>query len=134
MPASSPTITILGLGPGRFDDLTLSARTLLEQAARNKQTVYFRTLIHPTVEPLQEAIPNLHIESVDALYDESADWDTLYQQISDKICALAARDAVKHAVGHGRAGAWQAPATHDVVDVGGSDDGDLGSGRHRPGC
>ena len=99
---TTPTaITILGLGPGRYDDLTLQAHMLLEQAARDRQTVYFRTLIHPTVEPIRQAIPNLHLESFDSLYDESADWGSLYQHIADKVCSLAAQQPVIYAVpGH----------------------------------
>jgi tetrapyrrole methylase family protein / MazG family protein len=99
---TTPTaITILGLGPGRYDDLTLQAHTLLEQAAGDRQTVYFRTLIHPTVEPIRQAIPNLCIESFDTLYDESADWGSLYQQIAEKICSLAAQHPLIYAVpGH----------------------------------
>ena len=99
---TTPTaITILGLGPGRYDDLTLQAHALLEQAARDRQTVYFRTLIHPTVEPIRQAIPNLRIESFDPLYDESADWSSLYQQIAEKVCSLAAQQPVIYAVtGH----------------------------------
>ena len=85
----STAITILGLGPGRWDDLTLQARTLLGEAASNNTTVYFRTLIHPTVEPLRREIPNLCMESFDSFYDESTSWDTLYQRIAEKICTLA---------------------------------------------
>jgi tetrapyrrole methylase family protein/MazG family protein len=82
-------ITILGLGPGRRDDLTLQAHALLEQAASDNTMVYFRTLIHPTVEPLKQAIPNLHIVSFDSFYDESTSWDTLYQRIAEELCVLA---------------------------------------------
>lgn len=95
------SITILGLGPGRWDDLTLQARTLLEQAASNNTTVYFRTLIHPIIEPLKQAIPNLRLESFDSFYDESGDWSTLYPRIAEKICSLAAQQPVLYAVpGH----------------------------------
>jgi MazG family protein len=87
--ATSTAITILGLGPGRWEDLTLQARALLEQAASNNTIVYFRTLIHPTVEPLKQEIPNLRIASFDSFYDESTSWDTLYQRIAQEICTLA---------------------------------------------
>src|SRR5258708_13060034 len=98
----STAITILGLGPGRWDDLTLQVRTLLGEAASNNTTVYLRTLVHPTVEPLRREIPNLRVESFDSFYDESASWDTLYQRIAEKICALAEqRPPVLYAVpGH----------------------------------
>jgi len=42
-------ITILGLGPGRWTDLTLQAHNALSQAAKDQRTVYFRTLIPTTV-------------------------------------------------------------------------------------
>src|SRR6266566_6421811 len=85
----STAIIIVGLGPGRWDDLTLQARALLEQAASDNTTVYFRTLIHPTVEPLKQEIPDLRITSFDSFYDESTSWDTLYQSIAEEICTLA---------------------------------------------
>ena len=85
----STAITILGLGPGRWDDLTLQARALLEQAASDNKTVFFRTLIHPIVKPLNQEIPNLRITSFDSFYDEVISWDTLYQRIAQEICTLA---------------------------------------------
>jgi tetrapyrrole methylase family protein/MazG family protein len=95
------TITIVGLGPGAIEDLTLGARALFAQAAEGSQIVYFRTLVHPTVEPLQRDLPTLQIESFDRLYDESADWSTLYQQIAEEICIQAIRQPVIYAVpGH----------------------------------
>jgi tetrapyrrole methylase family protein / MazG family protein len=87
--AISEAITILGLGPGCWDDLTLQARTLLERAASDNRTVFFRTLIHPIVEPLKKEIPNLHITSFDSFYDETTSWDMLYQRIAQEICTLA---------------------------------------------
>jgi tetrapyrrole methylase family protein / MazG family protein len=98
---TSTTITILGLGPGSVSDLTLQAYNLLQEAAHNGQTVYFRTLIHPTVDALKQDIPDLQIASFDQLYDESADWGALYQQIAEKVCALATQQSVIYAVpGH----------------------------------
>ncbi|QBD81061.1 nucleoside triphosphate pyrophosphohydrolase [Ktedonosporobacter rubrisoli] len=98
---TTTSITILGLGPGSFNDLTLQARALLAQAAQDKQTVYFRTIIHPTVEVLRSELPTLHIESFDQLYDTSADWTTLYSQIAEEVCTLAAQQPIIYAVpGH----------------------------------
>ena len=94
-------ITILGLGPGAIQDVTLQARALLAQAAEQQKTVYFRTIIHPMVEPLQAEIPTLHITSFDSLYEESADWSTLYQRIADEVCTRAAEHPIIYAVpGH----------------------------------
>jgi tetrapyrrole methylase family protein / MazG family protein len=86
---TSTAITILGLGPGRWEDLTIEARALLEQAATNPKTVFFRTLIHPIIEPLKHKIPGLRITSFDSFYNEATNWDTLYQRIAQEICTLA---------------------------------------------
>ncbi len=86
---TATAITILGLGPGRWEDLTLQARALLEQAASDKNPVFFRTLIHPIIEQLKHEIPDLRITSFDSFYDEATDWDTLYQRIAQKICTQA---------------------------------------------
>ncbi|MFL5629138.1 MAG: nucleoside triphosphate pyrophosphohydrolase [Ktedonobacteraceae bacterium] len=95
------SITVVGLGPGQWSDLTLQAHAVLAEAEAGRQTVYFRTLIHPTVAPLKAAMPRLNIASFDHLYDESSDWDTLYRQISEKICTLAAQHPVIYVVpGH----------------------------------
>ena len=95
------SITIVGLGPGQWSDLTLEAYRVLAQAASEEQAVYFRTLIHPTIERLNVELPGLRCESFDRLYDESNDWETLYQQIAEELCNLAAEQAVIYAVpGH----------------------------------
>jgi tetrapyrrole methylase family protein/MazG family protein len=94
-------ITIVGLGPGRWDDLTLQSRDCFAQAEQAGDTIYFRTLIHPTVEPLRQAFPVLRIESFDAYYEESPEWGTLYQRIAEQVCALAAHQPIIYAVpGH----------------------------------
>jgi tetrapyrrole methylase family protein/MazG family protein len=107
MPAS---ITIVGLGPGQLTDLTVSAHTVLEQAAASGQHVYFRTTIHPIVTPLREILPTLQIESFDRLYDASEKWDTLYAEIAEKLCTLAVQQPVVYAVpGHPLVGEASVP-------------------------
>jgi len=86
---SSTAITILGLGPGRWEDLTLQAQAALEQAAKDQNTIFFRTIIHPIIEPLKQALPDLHITSFDPLYDEATNWDMLYRRIAEEICMQA---------------------------------------------
>nr|MBA2680100.1 MazG family protein [Ktedonobacteraceae bacterium] len=94
-------ITIVGLGPGSIDDLTLEASRVLTQAASAGQTIYFRTTIHPTVEVLKHDIPDVRIESFDRLYDESENWTTLYQQIAEELCEFATQGPIIYAVpGH----------------------------------
>src|SRR5947209_4436828 len=94
-------ITIVGLGPGKWSDLTLQVYTLLQQAAAHHQSVYFRTTIHPTIDRLKIELPMLPMESFDRLYDESSDWDTLYQRIAEELCTLGVQEPVIYAVpGH----------------------------------
>jgi tetrapyrrole methylase family protein/MazG family protein len=94
-------ITIIGLGPGRWDDLTLAAQACFAQAEQTGAPVYFRTYIHPTVEPLRQAFPNLRCESFDSFYEESDDWTTLYQRMAQHVCELAAQQPLLYAVpGH----------------------------------
>jgi len=85
----STAINILGLGPGHWEDLTIEARAVLEQAATDQKTVFFRTLIHPIIEPLRHEIPDLHITSFDSFYDEATNWETLSQEIAQEICIQA---------------------------------------------
>src|SRR5437588_11038500 len=95
------SITIVGLGPGEWHDLTLQAYTILARAAAEGQTVYFRTLIHPTVERLRAEITGLRCESFDHYYDESQNWETLYQQIAEEVCTLAeAQPGICAVAGH----------------------------------
>ncbi len=94
-------ITIIGLGPGRWDDLTLAAQACFAQAARAGTPVYFRTYIHPTVEPLLQAFPNVRCASFDTFYEESDDWATLYSRMAHQICELGAQQPLLYAVpGH----------------------------------
>jgi tetrapyrrole methylase family protein/MazG family protein len=96
-----PAITILGLGPGSWDDVTIQARAIFARAAREGIPVYARTLVHPTIEPLQSELPNLPMRSFDDMYDESDDWEKLYQNITATLCEAAARQPVIYAVpGH----------------------------------
>src|SRR5258706_7585276 len=87
--------------PGQWSDLTLQVQPVVQEAEAKQQTVYYSTLIHPTVTPLKSAMPRLTIASFDYLYDESDNWDNLYQQIAEEICTLAAQQPVIYVVpGH----------------------------------
>ena len=83
-------IVILGLGPGRWEDVTLEAQAALEAASAGGQAVYFRTLRHPTVEAIRARYPGLEARSFDALYEQSETWDSLYADIARQLCATAA--------------------------------------------
>jgi tetrapyrrole methylase family protein/MazG family protein len=88
------TITVVGLGPGDPDLLTLRARAALETAAE----VWFRTLRHPTVSGLSYGGRR---QSFDALYEEHERFEDVYSAITGRLLALAAKDDVVYAVpGH----------------------------------
>ncbi|HEY7357165.1 MAG TPA: hypothetical protein VH590_11885, partial [Ktedonobacterales bacterium] len=82
-------MVILGLGPGRWEDLTLEARAALEQAAAGGQAVYFRTLRHPTLVAIRARYPGLAARSFDTLYEQSETWDNLYAEMARQLCAAA---------------------------------------------
>lgn len=88
-------ITIVGLGPGQIEQMTLLAWRTLEHASE----VYLRTKHHPLIESLP-AKPVYH--SFDDLYDQADNFDALYQTIADRIVALGQRsEGVIYAVpGH----------------------------------
>ena len=88
-------ITILGLGPGNPDQLTLEAWRTLEEATE----VYLRTRHHPTV----DALPgNLVCRSFDEIYESHESFDEVYEAIARRVVDLGARpEGVIYAVpGH----------------------------------
>ncbi len=79
-------IVAVGLGPGRWDDLTIEAHETLMAARR----VICRTLRHPTVDALREARPDLIIESFDELYETANDFAELYPLMAQRLFSEAA--------------------------------------------
>lgn len=75
------SLLVVGLGPGRWEDLTVAAYAKLMAAER----VICRTLRHPTVDALRAARPELQIESFDELYDAASDFGGLYSQMADRL-------------------------------------------------
>lgn len=86
-------ITIVGLGPGRAELLTLEAR----QALRAER-VFLRTRRHPTVDELPEARA---WPSFDELYERAGTFEEVYQGIAESLLREAARGPIVYAVpGH----------------------------------
>ncbi|MDE3088473.1 MAG: MazG family protein [Chloroflexota bacterium] len=87
-------ITLLGLGPGDPNALTLEARDALEHASE----IYLRTREHPTVAALPK---HLKVHSFDHLYETLPSFDSIYSAIADDIIARGERGDVLYAVpGH----------------------------------
>jgi tetrapyrrole methylase family protein/MazG family protein len=80
----SSIITLLGLGPGDSNLLTVQARQVLE----NTPELYLRTRQHPAVASLPTS---LIIHSFDALYDQAQSFDEVYTQIVEQVLQLGHR-------------------------------------------
>ncbi len=77
-------ITIVGLGPGNPEQLTVEARRVLADAPE----VWFRTLRHPTLEDLEVR----DSRSFDDLYDSLDSFEAVYDAIVERCWGLSARD------------------------------------------
>ncbi|MFN8556360.1 MAG: nucleoside triphosphate pyrophosphohydrolase [Dehalococcoidia bacterium] len=87
-------ITIVGLGPGDPELLTVRARAVLDAAA----TVWLRTARHPTVDGLALGVRG---RSFDDLYDRHERFEDVYAAIIAALLDTAAADDVVYAVpGH----------------------------------
>jgi len=94
-------VIVVGLGPGRWEDLTIAARDVLSRAS----AIVFRTLRHPTVEAFHAQRPQVALQSFDALYDAAESFASLYPQMARRLIeraqALPAHTALVYAVpGH----------------------------------
>ena len=77
-------ITIIGLGPGAVDDLSLKAWDKLQAA----ETLYLRTRRHPCVPQLPK---HLNCISFDELYESADSFADVYATIADRIMEIASR-------------------------------------------
>ena len=81
-----PSITIVGLGPGNPQQLTLEAHHALCEA----EEIYVRTARHPTIAHLPD---HLIIHSFDHIYDQWSHFSQVYDEITRQVLALAQREA-----------------------------------------
>ncbi len=88
-------ITILGLGPGEWEQLTLEAVAALN----SHDALWLRTRHHPLVAQMPG---HLDIHSFDAWYDEADEFEGLYTRIAEEVVRLGRRaDGVLYGVpGH----------------------------------
>jgi tetrapyrrole methylase family protein/MazG family protein len=86
------SITIIGLGPGDPGCLTRAAWDQLLAT----RVLYVRTAIHPTIIALPATT---EVHSFDYLYEQAADFGSIYAQIAEKLVGLAATgDDIAYAV------------------------------------
>lgn len=77
-------IIIVGLGPAGYGNLTIDTLNLIKAS----KCLVFRTEKHPLVDDLIKK--GLVFQSCDDIYDESEDFDQVYEKISQRIMNLAA--------------------------------------------
>lgn len=85
-------ITIVALGPGSPDLLTLGALKQLKK----KQAILLRTARHGAVKLLRQE--GIAFDSLDALYDQAEDFDAFARQAVENIENLARQAALTYAV------------------------------------
>jgi len=77
-------ITIVGLGPGDPDLITVEAQRILQSA----NEIYLRTRQHPTVEALP---PSVIVHSFDDIYERADTFEEVYAEIASRIVELGNR-------------------------------------------
>ncbi|TVX95799.1 nucleoside triphosphate pyrophosphohydrolase [Cohnella terricola] len=79
-----PSITIVGLGSGGEDQLTLGTLKVLEQTSRR----FLRTADHPAVADLK--LRGIAFEAYDRLYEQLDSFEEVYETIASELLAEAA--------------------------------------------
>ncbi|OGO32066.1 MAG: nucleoside triphosphate pyrophosphohydrolase [Chloroflexi bacterium RBG_16_54_11] len=80
----APHVTLVGLGPGNPELLTVQARQLLDTIPE----IYLRTSQHPTIAGFPAS---LKVHSFDGLYENSQSYQRVYEQIVEQVLELARR-------------------------------------------
>lgn len=75
-------ITVVGLGPGSKDALTIGVLEVL----KNNKNIYFRTEKHPNVEYLKSM--GIAFETCDKFYDKYDNFDDIYKAIAEELIAI----------------------------------------------
>ncbi|MBP1153487.1 MULTISPECIES: nucleoside triphosphate pyrophosphohydrolase [unclassified Paenibacillus] len=85
--SKQPQITVVGLGTGDPNQLTLGVWRKLESAGELSGGLYLRTREHPMVSMLDHH--GLTYETFDSVYEASAEFDTVYETIASTLLARA---------------------------------------------
>lgn len=88
-------LTIIGLGAGDFDQLSIGTYRKLKASER----IIARTDQHPVIEELRAE--GLKIESFDEIYEANDAFEQVYEEITERLVALTKEQSVTYAVpGH----------------------------------
>ncbi|MFD1068161.1 bifunctional methyltransferase/pyrophosphohydrolase YabN [Oceanobacillus locisalsi] len=77
-------IEVIGLGAGDLEQLPLG---IYRKLIQTKQTIYARTYHHPVIQALEEE--GIFFTSFDQLYEEEAQFDTVYERITRELTETA---------------------------------------------
>lgn len=86
------TITVVGIGPGGKQYLTLEAIEMIKQA----NPLYLRTEKHPIVDYFRSL--GIKIESFDNIYDTNENFEEVYDKIVDKLLNLCENEDIVYGV------------------------------------
>ncbi|QKI80652.1 nucleoside triphosphate pyrophosphohydrolase [Kroppenstedtia eburnea] len=107
-------ITVVGLGPGDEDGLSLGVFRLLTQA----EDLWLRTGRHPVVSWLEEE--GISYRTFDSVYEKHTDFPSVYREIADELLVRAREGNVVYAVpGH----PMVAEKTVEILRLEGSEQG-----------
>lgn len=85
-------LTIIGLGPGSKNYLTIGAL----EALKNSNRIYLRTKKHPVVSYLDEI--GINYETFDHIYEKTDDFNNVYEKIVDEVLNLLKDGDITYAV------------------------------------
>ena len=89
------SLTIVGLGPGAKEDLTLATLDII----KSHKEIYLRTEKHPSVDYLKDK--GISYKTFDSIYEEKDSFDQVYQEIVNILIDKAKTNKVVYAVpGH----------------------------------
>ncbi len=77
-----PHITVIGLGPGKSELLTMESWRIL----KSSKELFLRTAEHPAVNGLPQG---LVLHSFDSVYEEADDFDAVYNEIIERLVEAA---------------------------------------------
>jgi tetrapyrrole methylase family protein/MazG family protein len=82
-----PKLTIVGLGPGTWESLTVEAAETLKDAGE----VYVRTAMQPSLDPIRQRLPKVTFHSFDHVYESLSSLPEVYERIAEEVLRLASR-------------------------------------------
>ncbi|OLO17701.1 MazG family protein, partial [Bacillus licheniformis] len=85
-------ITVVGLGAGDMNQLTLGVYKRLTQA----EVLYVRTKDHPLIEDLKKEIAEIHF--FDEVYEKHDQFEDVYEEIVERLFEEAKQGDVLYAV------------------------------------